>query len=681
MKDEKYITDKLAESAENVEVPKSLEPKNVLALLENVENDKGQATSKADSETLSISSRKQTKAWSRKLKWATTAIAACLVALCGIGVFATGLSPNGPQSLAGDSEEDDAQVSAVPVAASYDELYDILSEANASTAEGADIPINGLTSSEEGATRTSETEKSANLDTANSSSFSQTNLRTEGVDEADIVKTDGKVIYTLQDYNDELVLVKAVNGKTSKTATIKTRDISKEAGEFCEFFIENDRLYLIMTVYDDSSSNNSTTKLITYDVSNPDSPKRIGIVNQTGYYNSARLANGYLYLFTNFYPKYNSKKSKIGNYVPTIENTTLPCEDIYIPSCADGSDYIVVSSVNTSEPGKLHKSKAILAGASDVYVSSNSIYLYGPKRVPVAELARGNNDKLADTGDKDVALVDTVSSFQETRTVICKLSYNDGFFESVGETTVDGIVDDGFSIDEYQGYTRVITTVYEGVDDTSNNLYVLNEKLQKIGELTNIAPGEKVYSARLMGDIGYFVTYKQVDPLFSVDLSDPTKPTIIGQLKIPGFSEYLHPWSEGRLLGIGYAIEKSGLDNEGIKLSMFDISNPSDVSELNTYVIKNKFWAPVLYDYKAIYINKEKGLFGFSAEGVKETYYLFSYSDEKGFSKVLTVKNAQWNGACEPRGISIDDTFYVVNQGSLNSYDMDDFKLIDSIKL
>lgn len=681
MNDEKYITDKLVESAEKIEVPKSLEPKNVLDLLENAENGEEKATSKTDSETSSVSSCRPIKAWSRKFKWATTAIAACLVVLCGIGVFATGLSPNAHHTLVGNSQEEDAQVSAVPVATSYDEIYDILSKANASTAESSDIPIGNLPSGDEGAARTSETEKSASLDTAKSSSFSQTNLRTEGIDEADIVKTDGKVIYTLQDYNNELVLVKAANGKISKTATIKTRDISKDAGEFCEFFIESDRLYLIMTVYNDASSNNSTTKLITYDVSNPDSPKRIGAVNQTGYYNSARMVNGYLYLFTNFYPKYNSKKSKIGNYVPTIENSALPCEDIYIPSCADGSDYIVVSSINTSEPDKLHQSKAILAGASDVYVSSNSIYLYGPKRVPVGELARGNDDKPVDTGDKDIALVDTVSPFSETRTVICKLSYNDGSFESVGETTVDGIVDDGFSIDEYQGNIRVITTVYEGEDDTSNNLYVLNENLRQIGELTNIAPGEKVYSARLMGDIGYFVTYRQIDPLFSVDLSDPAKPTIIGQLKIPGFSEYLHPWSEGRLLGIGYAVEKSGLDNEGIKLSMFDISNPSNVSELDTYVIKNKFWAPVLYDYKAIYVNEEKGLFGFSAEGVKETYYLFSYSDEKGFSKVLTVKNTQWNGACETRGISINDTFYVVNQGSLNSYDMNDYKLIDSIRL
>lgn len=684
---EKYIINKLADSAENVEVPKSLETENVRALLENAENSAGQVANEADSEIPAVSNRKRIKVWSSKTRWATSAVAACLVIICGLGIFATGLSVNPSQAPSNNPINEDTQVSAIPVAKSYDELYDILTETDGSSAESAYIPISRMTGEAPNA-RESETEKGARLDATESSSFSKTNLRTEGVDEADVVKTDGSVIYTLQDFGNRLELIKTTNGKMDKAATIKTKDISKEASEFCEFFIENDRLYLIATIYNEESSWNPITKLITYDVSDPNTPKEIGVVDQTGYYNSARMVNGYLYLFTNYHPKHNSKKNKPGNYVPLIENSTLACEDIFIPSCANGSDYLVVSSIDTNDPNKLHQTKAVLAGASNVYVSNNSIYLYGPKYIPTAELARGNNSELLDTGDKDIALIsDTTSPFSDNLTVICKLSYNDGSFDPVGETTVDGLVDDGFSIDEYQGNTRVITTSYENsgktsnTDETSNNLYVLNEKLEQIGSLTNIAPDEQVYSARLMGDIGYFVTYKQVDPLFSVDLSDPTKPKIIGQLKIPGFSEYLHPWGDGLLLGIGQATDKSGEMSDGIKLSMFDVSDPFDVTELNTYVIKNKYWANVLYNYKDLYLNEEKGLFGFSAEGAtRESYYLFSYSEDKGFSNIFKVKTSQWYDFGGTRGVSINDVFYIVSQGFINSYNMNNYKLIDSIR-
>ena len=128
---------------------------------------------------------------------------------------------------------------------------------------------------------------------------------------------------------------------------------------------------------------------------------------------------------------------------------------------------------------------------------------------------------------------------------------------------------------------------YSAEEDTKS-LYVLDENLETVGEIRDLAPDESVYSARFMGDAGYFVTFRQIDPLFSVDLSDPENPKVIGELKIPGFSEYLHPYGDGRLLGIGMAVDEEAITTDGVKLSMVDISDPTDVQEMTIYVIENK---------------------------------------------------------------------------------------------
>ena len=127
-----------------------------------------------------------------------------------------------------------------------------------------------------------------------------------------------------------------------------------------------------------------------------------------------------------------------------------------------------------------------------------------------------------------------------------------------------------------------------------------------------------------MGDVGYFVTFRQVDPLFSVDLSDPANPEIIGELKIPGFSEYLHPYGDGKLLGIGMDVDEAGVITEGVKVSMFDVSDPSDVKELTNCVLEDMYGTDVGDNYKAVFVDVEKNLFGFLAYGnVSKVLYLY----------------------------------------------------------
>lgn len=159
-------------------------------------------------------------------------------------------------------------------------------------------------------------------------------------------------------------------------------------------------------------------------------------------------------------------------------------------------------------------------------------------------------------------------------TTLRKISYNKGKLKAAAQGKVKGYLNDTFSLDEYKGNLRLFTT-----NNDENLVTILDKKLDKISTIENLAKGETIYSARFMGESGYFVTYEQVDPLFSVDLSDPEKPKILGKLKIPGFSEYLHFYGEDRLLGIGMSTDEESGVAEGVKITMFDISDRSDVKK------------------------------------------------------------------------------------------------------
>ena len=211
----------------------------------------------------------------------------------------------------------------------------------------------------------------------------------------------------------------------------------------------------------------------------------------------------------------------------------------------------------------------------------------------------------------------------------------------------------------------------------TNALFVLDGNLETVGEIRDLAENESVYSARFMGDTGYFVTFRQVDPLFSVDLSDPSAPKIIGELKIPGFSEYLHPYGEGLLLGIGMDVDESGTTTEGVKLSMFDISDPSSVQEIQTYVIDGMYSTNV-YNYKAVFADVEKNLFGFTAYGDSPEYCIFSYDAEKGFTEVFS---RTLSGYGDARGLYVGDVFYLVENWTVESYTLNGFEKIDDIVL
>ena len=239
--------------------------------------------------------------------------------------------------------------------------------------------------------------------------------------------------------------------------------------------------------------------------------------------------------------------------------------------------------------------------------------------------------------------------------------------EAKKQGSFKGYLNDSFSIDEYDGYLRVVTTFGD-----TNAVYVLDENLKVTGSIEDLAEDERIYSARFFGDTGYFVTFRETDPLFSVDLSDPENPKILGELKIPGFSEYLHFYGEDRLLGIGMSADEETGSAENVKLSMFDISDNTDVKEVAMYELEDVFGTDVSYDYKSVLADPEKNLIGFAGYTWSgENYYLFTYDEKDGFICKLE-EEINGNTSRGTRGIYIQDTLYVIQGNVIEAYRLSD---------
>lgn len=490
--------------------------------------------------------------------------------------------------------------------------------------------------------------------------YSNTNVRQEGVDEADVAKTDGRYLYVLEDDGDYVSIV------DTKTNMKKISEIKAPKDETIEEFYlieKNKKVVMICSNSSDDdyedvedvtrssliSKQTEGTQVVTYDVQDKKHPKKVGKVSQSGEYESSRISDGYLYLFSNYWVPENWKKKYPSTYIPYVDGDLMKAKDIYLPEGTKGCMYEIVSSINLKQPDKIAGSKAIFSEGGDAYVSNKNIYYY-------EEEWTGNG--------------------KQEKTLLRKLSYKKGKLAVVAQKTFRGYLNDSFSIDEYDGYLRMVVT-----RGKTNAVYVLDQKLKLTGKITNLAKDERVYSARFLGDTGYFVTYKETDPLFSVDLSNPKNPKILGRLKIPGFSNYLHFYGEDKLLGIGMDVDKKGDVTDGVKLSMFDISDKKNVKEEHKYTLKDVYSTDVEWDYKAALIDVEKNIIGFPAGGEnRQMYYLFSYTEEKGFQCNMKEK-IYGSDALSTRGIYIKDRLYVIHGNVLKAYSLKTYKKVDDCLL
>lgn len=542
-----------------------------------------------------------------------------------------------------------------------------------------------------------------------SESFSDTNVRTEGVGEADVVKTDGRYLYALQDDCRRVAVVDAQDGRMEPVGCAQVGD----EAQISEFYIDGQKLYVLSTEYRSGSSDGvftyepPVTRLDTFDLSDPSNPSLVASATQSGYYSSSRFVDGFVYVFSNYAVSDVSGSEDPATYVPCIGARPMECTDVYLPPNVTANQYLVVAAYDANDPTESVSQKAVLSDFGQLYVSANNIYVYetiGNGSYDVMPLARAieedgaQTDPAAEEQSDDDAAEDGAgadggeeaegdSTSEDEgewdnsvrRTSIRKLSFKDGTLEGVAQTKVDGVLDSSWSIDEYDGYLRLVTTLYDSDYNEENAVYVLNGQLEQVGSIEGLAQDERVYSARLMGDIGYFVTFRETDPLFSVDFSDPENPQIIGALKIPGFSEYLHPYGEGLLLGIGREVDEETGVFDGVKLSMFDTSDPADVKEVAKTVIEGCYYCEVFGDYRAVLIEEPRNLIGFScyADG-GDDYYVYSYEPGVGFIEdmVEDVNGGSWMAA---RGVRIDNVLYVVKGNAVESYSLDTFKKIDDL--
>lgn len=545
--------------------------------------------------------------------------------------------------------------------------------------------------------------------------YSGTNLQEQGVDEADVVKTDGEYFYIKRANKSEIAIVKVDGGQMSTVSRIALPDFSEEEEQYLhEFYVAGDKLVLMKTVYNYYASEEGKaldsckdeTWIEIYDISDRQTPNLISELSQDGAYDSSRMNGGYLYTFSDHYIYNKIQQDKPESYIPCAEGEVIACEDIYIPEQADSTHYKVITSINLDVPESIHfqTEKAVLCGSGLSYVSTNAIYFLAGSYVNQTE--------------------DNYNTSE-----IWKFTYQDGSIIGSASGTVKGDIRDQFAMSEADGYLRVVTTYYKteprertgflwgrsvsssmamtddvawvSNEDMKNGLYILDGNLNVVGSLEDLAPGEQIYSARFFTDTAYFVTFRQTDPLFSVDVSDPTNPVLLGELKIPGFSEYLHPYGEGRLLGIGYAADDNGRQT-GIKLSMFDVSDPANVKEIATEVIAeindNVYYSsPALYNHKAVLVDVGKNLIGCNLEGniytgrsetENNAYVVYGYEEGQGFflkhKTELTVLRSYRNQydenyekelakGSEIRGAYIGNYFYTINEGyTIQCFDMED---------
>ena len=619
-------------------------------------------------------------------KYITGAVAACLCIAVGIAGSYLHFSQETSEtsdttaglsdSAAGAPSDSGVEESLIASAESYDEIYKYIqaereqSETDAGIFSRFGILEESASTADSAASGSALNSGSAAFAGDSGNSYSDTNVREEGVGEADIVKTDGSSLYIVNSQAVEIVGIESA--EMEELAEIRMADDCY----IKELYVQDDSLVIMYTrtepsVDEDGYYNNyrDYTNALVYDISDRTNPVKVGNISQSGYYNTMRVRDGYVYVISNFYADAAAPRADTAAYIPEVQGSTMAASDIYMPQRQMGNQYTVITSFSLEEPSEKTDSKAVFGSSGMCYVSTENIY--------VTEGWYGQDDA------------------EVTQTSIRKVAYKDGILQGEAQTKVDGTLNDSFSIDEYNGYLRLVTTVspvssgdggiarfFSGdtggrQQEDSNSLYVLDENLEIAGEIHDLAKDESVYSARFMGDVGYFVTFKQVDPLFSVDLSDPSAPEIIGKLKIPGFSEYLHPYGDGQLLGIGMDVDEESVTTDGVKISMFDISNPADVNEEENYVLEDLYGTDVGYNYKEVFVDVEKNLFGFMAYGDTTKYFIFTY-DENGFKEVFSRELTLYGNV---RGLYAGERFYLVNGNTVESFTMDEFQKVDDIVL
>ena len=520
--------------------------------------------------------------------------------------------------------------------------------------------------------------------------YGTTNTQEKDVDEGDIIKTDGNYLYIANDGNESISIVDVTSKKMKEISQIDL----KENESASEIYINGDKLVVVGILYEEYKEKDNKrivtydcvayadwdTFVKVYDISDRKEPKLVDEYSQQGSYENSRMIGTMLYAISTYYVNvYNDDYRD--DCIPeiTVNGTCkqIPADCISVIEESEAPTYAVVTTLDiggNSEP----ESTAILGDCANVYASSKGLFL----------------------------CENIYTKNAEETTKIYRFEYTDTGVEYKCAGVVDGYLNNQFSMSYDGKYFRVATTAnktkVEGdmismsVDDRVNNLYILNNDMKIVGKVEDMAKGELIKSVRFVGNMAYVVTFRQTDPLFVIDLSNPENPTVKGELKIPGFSEYLHPITENLLVGVGQDGTMTGTNGD-CKVSLFDVSNPYEPKESSVLKVTggNAYChTPVGYNHKAYvtlsenefavpftidwYINHNNEL---SQSGC---YYIRYELTADGLCEIaryrLGKNNMQIMGATY-----VEDVFYAVtscyDEGtSVIAFDLTTNEEIDSIK-
>lgn len=566
--------------------------------------------------------------------------------------------------------------------ASQEELQLFLEENLSSTSGAMDMLSRGVAMDSMPVATSMDSSESSALSNSTSSDggasfdYSLTNNQVSGVDEADIIKTDGNYAYVL--VRNELSIIK-INPIDDAHVLSKITFNSRPL----DIFLNGTSLVVFGSdgqVFRGFARQSSYTYLKVFDISDPTNPRQVRDLDFEGSYADSRMIGDYVYFITNNYvnymegepltPRLLSGGQEVSTFAPSVFYFDIPYNSYQYTSISA----INVKNNNEEVSGQVY----LLDGGQNMYVSQNNIYITYTEYLSEYDIEREVKEKLvvpslgADDQEKVVqikaapayilnsrekvnkvsaiierflmSLTDTEKTAWDTKienafkaellaktkerekTIIHKIAIKDNSIEYQAKGEVSGQVLNQFSMDENGSYFRIATTrsamwsrLTESPESSYSNVYVLGPDLTLVGSLENLATTERIYSARFMGDRVYLVTFRQVDPLYVINLTDPQKPSVLGAIKVPGYSNYLHPVDANgtQLIGLGRDVEV-GSDGQvqvkGVKLSLFDFSDLTKPKELDSYIIGDRSSDSIaLYDHKAFLYSGSKKIISIPA--------------------------------------------------------------------
>lgn len=534
---------------------------------------------------------------------------------------------------------------------------------------------------------------------------SSTNVQVSGVDEADIIKNDGRYIYYVT-YNN----IKIIDTEGQSPKLVGSIDLQNMQNIYVNdiYIVDN---YLVLNggryeyigddgaiipydmVYTSKSSmiypvsSKSFTTFMVYDISDKSKPELVRTVETEGYAISTRLIGSTIYFVTNkWINSFVYSDANDYDILPIYRDTAVseditaiqPADICYFPESQD-SQYMIAGAFDITSNEPL-KPNAYLGSGSQIYMNQNSLY--------IAKI----NYNYANYTD-DINVKSSIGSSGYT-TLIYRFAIDGTSLEFKGTAEVDGYMSSQYALDEYNGFLRIAT----GTPSNGNGIATIDiDTMEVVGSISGLAVNESIYSVRFMGNTGYMVTYRQVDPLFVFDLSDPANPVMTGELKIPGFSQYLHPVGENYLVGFGRNTAELYYLNEnrdyvgtgqvsdlGFKLSLFDISDKQNPKEVFVKKYSQNSYSDASYNPRSIMVDAANNIFAFP---ISQADNKFNYTyggtvvqidPDNGFVTLADVNPDYYT--YNTRFCYIGSKLYYVADGEITVLSYPDCKLIETVK-